>query len=132
MVEKFGVLPDSIPDYLALVGDSADGIPGIPRWGAKTTAQVLRRYNHIEGIPDKPSEWDLKLRGTNAIAASLAEHRDKALLYKDLATLRLDVPLPETLDQLEWHGVLRLDYLPLCRELGFSALSELPHKWVDG
>ncbi len=131
VVEKFGVSPGSIPDYLALVGDSADGIPGVSRWGVKTTAQVLRRYGHIERIPDEPSEWDLELRGRNAIAASLAEHRDEAMLYKDLATLRLNVPLPETLDQLQWRGVLRQDYLVLCTELGFSGLSELPHKWVD-
>ncbi|MCE2464093.1 MAG: flap endonuclease, partial [Dehalococcoidia bacterium] len=82
-------------------------------------------------IPDLRSKWDLKLRGINAVAASLSEHRDNAMLYKELATLRLDVPLPETLDQLEWRGVLGRDYLPLCRELGFSALSELPHKWAD-
>ena len=131
MAEKFGVSPDSIPDYLALVGDSADGIPGVPRWGAKTAAQVLRRYGHIESIPDQPSEWGLNLRGINALAASLSEHRDEAMLYKDLTTLRLDVPISETLDQLEWHGVLRRDYLPLCKELGFSALSEVPHKWAD-
>ncbi len=131
VVEKFGVSPDSIPDYLALVGDAADGIPGVPRWGAKTTAQVLQRYGHIEGISDKPSEWDLKLRGADALAASLSEHRDKAMLYRELATLRLDVPISETLDQMEWHGVLRRDYLLLCEELGFSALSEVPHKWAD-
>ena len=131
VVEKFGVSPCSIPDYLALVGDSADGIQGVPRWGAKTTAQVLQRYGHIERIPDQPSEWDLKLRGINTLAASLSEHRDKVMLYKDLATLRLDVPLTETLDQLEWRGVLGRDYLLLCKELGFSALSELPHRWAD-
>ena len=132
VADKFGVSPESIPDYLALVGDSADGIPGVPRWGAKTTAQVLRRYSHIEDIPDKPSEWDLRPRGIDALAASLSEHRDEAMLYKDLATLRLDVPISESLDQLEWHGVLRRDYLPLCKELGFSALLDAPHKWAEG
>ena len=120
--EKFGVWPESIPDYLALVGDSADGIPGIPKWGAKTSAQVLGRYGHIEQIPDHSEEWDVALRGARAIATSLAEHRQDALLYKKLATLRVDVPIKETLAQLEWHGVRRQDYQELRAELGFSGL----------
>ena len=91
---KFGVSPGSIPDYLALVGDSADGIPGVPRWGAKATAKVLRTYGHIEKIPEDPSTWPPGVRGAGALASSLAEHRDEAALYKELATLRTDVPLP--------------------------------------
>ncbi|MFQ5872579.1 MAG: 5'-3' exonuclease H3TH domain-containing protein [Dehalococcoidia bacterium] len=129
--EKFGVSPQSIPDYLALVGDSADGIPGIPGWGAKTTAQVLSRYGAIERIPDDPSEWDVKPRGAKTVAASLAEHRDDAMLYKKLATLRLDVPLSETPAELRWWGVRRKGFRDLCAELGFVRLMDLPHQWAD-
>ena len=122
--EKFGVGPASIPDYLALVGDAADGIPGIPRWGAKTSALVLQRYRHLEQIPDDPSLWDVEVRGAKGIAASLAERRPEAALYKMLATLRLDVPLPESLDQLEWHWVRQPEFDQLCSELGFSGLAK--------
>ena len=94
VVAKFGVSPTSIPDYLALVGDSADGIPGIPRWGAKSTSQVLAHYTHLESIPDNPSTWQVNLRGAPALAASLADRREDAALYKHLATLRADTPLP--------------------------------------
>jgi 5'-3' exonuclease len=131
VMEKFGVAPASIPDYLALVGDSADGIPGITRWGAKTAALVLQRYGHIEQIPGDSSQWDINVRGAKAIATSLTEHHEAALLYKKLATLRLDAPIPETLGQLEWRGVRREEFHGLCQELGFSRLMELPHRWAD-
>lgn len=131
VLAKFGVPPVSIPDYLALVGDSADGIPGIPRWGAKTTSQVLARFPHLEDIPDDPSVWDIKLRGLDGVATSLAENRDEALLYRRLATLRLDVPLSESLDELGWHGVNRKWYTGLCARFGFSGLADLPHRWSD-
>ena len=127
--ERFGVAPESIPDYLGLVGDSADGIPGIPRWGAKTAARVLSHYHHIEAIPDDPSEWEVEVRGVSAIASSLMEHRKDALFYRELANLRLDVELPETLDQLEWLGVKRNDFETLCHELGFTGLTVRPHEW---
>ena len=119
---KFGVAPASIPDYLALVGDAADRIPGIPRWGAKSSGAVLARYHHLEQIPDDAIYWDVKVRGATAIAASLAGRRDEARLYRELATLRLDVPLAESLDQLEWKGVRQPDFEELCAELGFSGL----------
>ena len=119
---KFGVAPASIPDYLALVGDAADGIPGIPRWGAKSSGAVLARYNHLEQIPDDAIFWDVKVRGASAIAASLAERREEAKLYRELATLRLDVPLAESLEQLEWRGVRDPDFRELCAGLGFSGL----------
>jgi 5'-3' exonuclease len=102
--EKFGVGPQSIPDWLALVGDTADGIPGIPRWGAKSAAAVLAEYQHIESIPDDPSAWRIKVRGAQALAAGLAEGRRAAELYRVLATLRRDVPLCETLEALRWRG----------------------------
>ena len=130
--EKFGVSPESIPDYLGLVGDSADGIPGIPRWGAKTAARVLSRYTHIEAIPRDLSEWQVELRGAAAIANSLEEHREEALLYRELATLRLDVTLKETLDQLEWQGVRRKDFEELCAELGINEQMVHPHEWSAG
>ena len=103
--EKFGVPPVSIPDYLALVGDAADGIPGIPRWGGKSAALVLDRYGRIENIPDDSEQWEVRPRGALALAASLAAHREEAALYKQLTTLRLDVPLSETLNALQWEGV---------------------------
>ncbi len=129
VVEKFGVRPGSIPDYLALVGDAADGIPGIPRWGAKSTALVLGRYEHIELIPDDPSDWEVSPRGAAAMASNLSERRNDALLYKQLATLRLDVPLPEDLADLKWGGVKRKEYESLCQELGLGRLATLPHRW---
>ncbi len=129
--EKFGVSPVSIPDYLALVGDSADGIPGIPRWGAKSSALVLAHYEHIEQIPSDSAEWDVQVRGAKTMAATLDEGRDNAMLYKRLATLRLDVPLAESLDDLEWHGVRKEAFQSLCAELGFSALVSQPQLWDD-
>lgn len=128
---KFGVGPQSIPDYLALVGDSADGIPGVPRWGAKSTAIVLKRYRWIEDIPMNVSQWDVSPRGASAMVGNLVEHFEKATLYKRLATLRTDVPLPENLTDLRWRGVNRKDFQALCVSLGFPRLMDLPHRWAD-
>ena len=129
VVEKMGVPPESIPDYLALVGDSADGIPGVPRWGAKSTATVLSRYGNLEAIPESEGLWDVKVRGAKSLAASLASHRTEAALYKQLATLRDDVPIREELEDLEWKGVRRGDFIDLCEELGFRQLQSMPHRW---
>ena len=126
--EKFGVLPESIPDYLGLVGDSADGIPGIPKWGAKTIASILGHYKHIEAIPQDSTDWEVELRGASGLASSLAEHREEALFYRELATLRVDVKLSETLAQLEWRGVRKKDFEELCAELGFSETVN-PNQW---
>ena len=101
---KFGVRPQSIPDWLALVGDSADGYPGIPGWGAKSAAVVLSRYGHIEAIPGDPQGWGLGAGRAARLAESLAQHREDVLLYRHLATLREDVPLNESLSDLEWRG----------------------------
>ena len=128
--EKFGVSPASIPDYLGLVGDSADGIPGIPRWGAKGTAQVLDHYGHIEAIPADASDWAINVRGARSLAASLADNMEAALLYRHLATLRLDVPIAETVPDLEWQGAHQQPYQQLCDELGFGRLRESPGKWI--
>ena len=131
VIAKFGVPPQSIPDYLALVGDSADGIPGIPRWGAKSTAQLLSHYTHLEAIPDDASSWEVELRGAPALASSLAERRDDVALYKQLATLRADTPLPHTLEELEWRGVPRERYVAFCDELELGNLANAPHRWAD-
>jgi 5'-3' exonuclease len=104
VVEKFGVGPRSIPDWLALVGDNADGYPGIPRWGAKSAGAVLAAYEKLEAIPDDAATWSIPVRGAAALAASLAAHRTEALLFRQLATLRTDVPLTESLDDLRWRG----------------------------
>jgi 5'-3' exonuclease len=101
--EKFGVPPESIPDWLALVGDSADGFPGLPGWGAKSAAAVLARYGHLDAIPPDASSWDLTVRGSAKLAATLAEQRAAAELFLDLATLRLDVAVGNV-DEWRWTG----------------------------
>lgn len=130
VIEKFGVRPESIPDYLALVGDAADRIPGIPRWGAKSASQVLWRYLHLEEIPSDPTQWDVTVRGAATMSANLEERRAEAALYKDLATLRLDVPIAESIDDLEWQGVPRGRFEGFCERLSFESMLSLPHKWV--
>lgn len=133
VLEKFDVPPAAIPDYLALVGDAADGIPGIPRWGARSTAAILTRYGSLDQIPTDASDWDVKVRGAANLAKSLAEQRDDALLYRRLATLRLDVPLPETQpEQLRWRGVRQPDLAEFCQSLGLeSLLNRLPEPVPD-
>jgi 5'-3' exonuclease len=101
---KFGVGPASIPDYLALVGDSADGFPGLAGWGAKSAATVLARWNHLEDIPPDPGDWEVTVRGAAKLAATLRECRDDALLFKELATLRIDRSLLGRVDELRWRG----------------------------
>ncbi|NNE17026.1 MAG: flap endonuclease [Myxococcales bacterium] len=120
--EKFGVSPESIPDYLALVGDAADGIPGIARWGAKSAATVLAKLVHLENIPDDHQDWGVKVRGAATLAQNLREHREAALLYRTLATLRTDVPIAESLNQLRWTGPDRPALESLCEELGERTL----------
>jgi 5'-3' exonuclease len=131
VVEKYGVHPVSIPDWLALVGDSADGFPGIPGWGAKSASTVLGRYKRVESIPDDPIQWRLRsVSPTRArrLAGNLATRRTEAELYKVLATLRDDVPLKESLHDLEWqgaHGELRR----LCNELGDERIPARVPRW---
>jgi 5'-3' exonuclease len=128
---KFGVGPGSIPDYLALVGDSADGYPGVPRWGSKSAAALLAVYEHLESIPDNPRVWTADVRGGAALADSLRAHRDDALLYRDLATLRTDVPLSEALEELRWRGARRDQLAELCRDIGDDAFLERVADWDD-
>ena len=120
--EKFGVWPESIPDYLALVGDAADGIPGIPRWGAKSASTVLGKLLHLENISDDHERWGVKVRGGATLAHNLSEQRDDAVLYRRLATLRTDVPIDESLDDLRWTGPDRPALETLCEELGERTL----------
>ncbi|MCH2184805.1 flap endonuclease, partial [Myxococcota bacterium] len=114
--EKWGVSPDSIPDLLALMGDSADGIPGIPRWGAKSCATVLQTYPHIKQIPDDSEAWTVRVRGAEGLARNLAAERKSAELYRRLATLRTDVPLKENLEDLAWRGARRGALEELCEQ----------------
>ena len=104
VVQKFGVSPASIPDYLALVGDSADGYPGLAGWGAKSTAAVLAKFVHLESIPADWREWHVNATGASALAHTLSQQRDQAFLFRTLATLRTDVPLFEDVEQLRWNG----------------------------
>ncbi len=129
--ERRGVGPASIPDYLALVGDTADGIPGLPGFGEKGTATLLGQYEHIEAIPADTAAWGVKPRGAAKLAATLAERRDDALLYRKLATLAYDVPLTETLEQLEWKGAPRGEFLAWCDRVGASSLRHRPARWRE-
>jgi 5'-3' exonuclease len=104
VIKKFGVSPASIPDYLALVGDSADGYPGLPGWGAKSSAAVLAKFVHLESIPSDSREWRVNAAKASALAATLARERERALLFRTLATLRTDITLFDDVNQLRWNG----------------------------
>ncbi len=104
VVAKFGVPPASIPDYLALVGDAADGFPGLPGWGAKSAAAVLAKYGHLEAIPADPRAWNVNVASAARLAQTLARERDSALLFRVLATLRTEIPLFDDVDELRWNG----------------------------
>jgi 5'-3' exonuclease len=114
IVQKFGVLPESIPDYLALVGDAADGYPGLKGWGAKSSAAVLAKFLHLEAIPADGREWFVNAANAGALAETLVREREQALLFRTLATLRTDIPLFENVDQLRWNGPT----------LGFDAIAK--------
>ena len=128
VIEKFGVKPESIPDYLALVGDSADGYPGIQGWGAKSTSTVLAKFKHIESIPKDPKKLLLGLGRATTLVENLQQNYKDALLFRELSTLREDVPLKEGLKDLEWKGALsRLK--KLCQELRDERIPERVTKW---
>ncbi len=131
--EKFGVRPESIPDWLAVVGDAADGYPGIPGWGAKSASAVLSKYKHLEAIPGDPARWKVEAISPGraaTLAENLSTRKDEALLYRNLATLRLDVPLKEKLEDLEWKGA-RQKFKQLCTELGEKQLPTRINRWRD-
>ena len=104
VIQKFGVPPASIPDYLALVGDASDGYPGLPGWGAKSSAAVLARFGHLESIPTDWREWHVNVTNASALAQTLVRERDSALLFRTLATLRTDIALFDDVEQLRWNG----------------------------
>jgi 5'-3' exonuclease len=104
VIQKFGVQPESIPDYLALVGDAADGYPGLRGWGAKSTAAVLAKFMHIQSIPDDVREWRVNAANASSLALTLSREREQALLFRTLATLRTDIALFSDVDELRWTG----------------------------
>jgi 5'-3' exonuclease len=128
VVERLGVPPAAVPDLLALVGDTADGIPGLPGFGAKSASAVLRRYGRLEDIP-LDGDWDVTVRGVPRLAATLTERFDDALLYRRLATLVTDVPLPHELADLAWPGVPRDRFLAWCDEADVDTLRDRPTRW---
>ena len=135
VVEKFGVGPASIPDWLALVGDTADGIPGLPGWGTKSASTVLARYEHLEAIPDDPEAWDFpdgrSVRGATRLAATLAEQRSEAELYRHLATLDLHAPVMDDVEDLRWAGPA--DHLEaVCAHLDAPRVAERARRLAAG
>ena len=131
VVEKFGVSPQSIPDWLALVGDSADGYPGIPGWGAKSTSAVLSKFKHIESIPNDAGKWRLKSISpgrASSLTESLSQRREEALLYRQLSTLRDDVPLKEKLGDLKWRGAYE-QLRNICHHLGDDRIPMRISRW---
>ena len=128
---RYGIGPRSIPDWLALVGDSADGYPGLPRWGEKSASAVLARYGRLEDIPDDHRQWQVDVRGSLALADSIRTHREEALLFRTLATLRTDVPLAETIDDLRWRGGRRAELEALCDEIGEQEIAKRMPLWRE-
>ncbi|HEU4895267.1 MAG TPA: 5'-3' exonuclease H3TH domain-containing protein [Acidimicrobiia bacterium] len=131
VVEKFGVHPESIPDYLALVGDTADGVPGLPGWGAKSSSTILSRFPRLELIPPDPADWGVTVRGAAKLAESLAANQEAVYLFRELTTLRLDAQIEETLEDLEWRGVPEDRFRQFCERMGFDAGSINVHRWAD-
>ena len=128
VIEKYGVSPESIPDYLALVGDSADGIPGVPGWGAKSVATVLSKYPHLEDIPSDIDEWGISAGRARTLLENLDANREESLLYRRLTTLRTDVPLKESLDDLEWLGAPEA-FRQFCQDLGAEKILDTVPSW---
>ncbi|HZU99984.1 MAG TPA: 5'-3' exonuclease H3TH domain-containing protein, partial [Planctomycetota bacterium] len=131
VLERYGVTPRSIPDFLALAGDAVDGLPGLPGFGPKSAGTLLRRYGRIEEIPHDASAWDVDVRGKERLARTLRERMKEALLYRELTTLALDVPLPETLEELEWKGARRDVLEAFCDEIGDRSVLERIPRWRD-
>jgi 5'-3' exonuclease len=137
VVAKWGVPPSAVADRLALVGDAADGYPGLPGWGDKSASAVLARYGTLEAVPPQASAWDVPgLRGAPALAATLRERMDEALLYRDLARLRTTddgVPIPQRdVEELRWHGADRARWTAFCEAWGLARLAARPHRWLGG
>ncbi len=128
--KKFGIPPASIPDYLALMGDSADGFPGVPGWGAKSAATVLAEYPHIDDIPPDPASWRVKVRGAQRLAAALADARDDVRLFRDLATLRTDLPVFKNVEELRWDGPTPA-FFDVCARINAGGLFRRAQRLVD-
>jgi 5'-3' exonuclease len=129
LMKQRGISPASLPDWLALVGDTADGIPGIDGFGEKTAATLLRAYGHLESIPPESKTWPSGVRQAERLASTLAAHMQDALLYRKLATLIDDVPLEERLEDLEWQGVPREAFEAWCGVVGSRDLRDRPRRW---
>ena len=129
VVEKYGVSPISIPDYLALVGDSADGIPGIKGWGAKSSATLLSKFQHIENIPEDTEQWGITAGRARRLAENLSTHQEQLDLYRKLTTLRTDVPLEESLADLEWRGAHE-EFKDFCAQLGADDIPDRVPRWI--
>ena len=123
VVEKFGVMPPSIPDYLALVGDTSDGYPGLRGWGAKSASLVLARFEHLESIPADWEQWKVKVPSPRALAETLQQDQQQALLFRDLATLRTEIELFDSVEQLRWTGV-QAGFPALCAEMDASGVRD--------
>jgi 5'-3' exonuclease len=133
LLERRGIRPESVPDYLALVGDDADGIPGIPGFGEKTASKLLAQYLHLEHVPADPARWPADIRGAAQLARELVAAREAALLYRRLATLVTDVPLRESLEDLRWRGIPRSRFEPWRAGVGASELlAPRRARWADG
>lgn len=128
VMEKYGVSPASIPDWLALVGDKSDGIPGVPAWGNKSAAAVLSRYKHLDAIPDNHLQWGLSAGRALRLSENFQSHKEQASLYRRLATLRRDIPLEQNISDLEWHGA-RERLRTLCMQLGDNDLPDRVPRW---
>jgi 5'-3' exonuclease len=129
VVQRLGVRPTQVPDYLALVGDTADGIPGVRGFGARTVASLLAVFPHLEDIPDSAEGWPDSIRGAPRLAETLRDHRDDIALYRRLATLVTDVPLAEDADDLRFTGTPRDTFLAICDDLDAETLRERPDRW---
>src|SRR5262249_45433846 len=124
-----GFPPASMPDYLALAGDAADGFPGLPGFGTKSASAVIAAYEHLEAIPDYAHQWKVNVRGALTLATTLKEHRADAVLYRKLATLVDDIKLAESIDELEFRGVPRASFEAWCDQLGVARLKTVPKRW---
>jgi 5'-3' exonuclease len=128
--EKFGVGPESIADYLALVGDTADGFPGLPGWGAKSASAVLARYGHLEDIPPLGGDWDVPVRAAGKLAATLQRQWKDAVLFRRIATIEVDAPVMADVDELEWKGP-RKDFAEVAATLDGQALVERAERLAE-
>lgn len=126
-----GYAPESVPDFLALTGDTADGIPGLPGFGEKSAGALVGAYGHLEAIPDDPTRWTVKPRGALQLAATLAARREEALFYRTLATLVDTAPLAESLEELRFRGVPRARFEAWCGAVGANTLRTMPKRWAD-